>query len=88
MAPNLTGCDVLFLDDGHLVIAYPEAEVSTTRDGALLVSIPVAYYDESWQWMYGGWVYAGGEPQHVVVAEATLWLASLTGVPLMGVDCT
>ncbi len=88
MPSNLTGCDVMFLEDGHLVIAYPDADVTTARDGSLLVSIPVAYYDQEWQWLHGGYVYAGAEPQHVVAGEARRWLASLTGVPVVGVDCT
>jgi hypothetical protein len=79
---RLDECDVTFLNDGYLVTAYPDAEVTPTSDGNLLVSIPVAYYDEEWQWLYGGYVYVGTEPQDGVVAEARQWLASLTGVPV------
>ena len=78
---RLDECDVTFLNDGYLVTAYPEAEVTPTADGNLLVSIPVAYYDEEWQWLYGGYVHVGTEPQDVVVAEARHWLASLTVGP-------
>jgi hypothetical protein len=84
MPVNLTGCDVVFLNDGYLVIAYPDTEVTTTKRGEVILTIPVAYYDEEWQWLHGGYVYAGAEPQHVVVEEATRWLASLTSVPVVG----
>jgi hypothetical protein len=82
---NLEGCEVLFLDDGHLVIAYPETEVILAGDGGLLLSIPVAYYDEEWEWLHGANVIAGAEPQDVVVAEAKRWARCLTFVPLSGV---
>ena len=88
MQPRFDGCDIVFLPDGHLVIAYPDADVTVSRDGGLLVSVPVAYYDDEWQWLHGGYVYAGGETQHVVVEEAKRWLACLTVVPVSGVDCT
>jgi hypothetical protein len=71
---NLDECGIEFLDDGYLVTAYPDAEVHPTSKGGLLVSIPVAYYDSEWQWLYGGYVYAGSEPQHVVAGEAKRWL--------------
>lgn len=82
--PRLTGNNIVFVEDGLVVIAYSEAEVTRLGDGGLLVTIPVAYYSEEWDWLAGGSVYAGAEPQDVVAAEALAWhagLASLTVAP-------
>jgi hypothetical protein len=78
---NLESCHIRFLPDGYLVTAFGEATVEPLEDGGLLVSVPVAYYDEEWEWLEGGWVHVGAEPQAAVVEEALYWYASLTGVP-------
>lgn len=82
--PNINDSGVVFLPDGHLVIAYAEAEVTPMKDGGLLVTVPVAYYSEEWDWLAGGSVHLGAEPQHVAVKEALAWhkgRASLTVAP-------
>lgn len=80
---NLLQCGLVFLKDGYLVIAYPEAEVSATPSGDLVVSIPVVYYSEEWEWLDGGFIYLGAERAEVAHEEAKAWHArtSLTGSP-------
>lgn len=82
--PNLAGNNIVFVEDGVILIAYSEAEVTRLGDGGLLVNIPVVYYSEEWEWLAGGSVYAGAEPQDAVVGEALAWhagRASLTVAP-------
>ena len=81
---NLKGCELVFLNDGVLVIAYPEAEVRSTRDGGFMLSMPVAYYSEEWDWLDGTTIHvAGGEGIETARGEALAWhrRASLTGSP-------
>jgi len=79
---NIAECQVRLVDGWYVVVAYPEAEVTPLTSGAVLVSIPVAVYDEQWEWHNGGYVYSGAEPQHVVLDEAEHWARSLTVVPV------
>lgn len=71
------------LPDGYLVVAYNEAEVTQMWSGQLIVSVPVAYYSEEWDWLDGGVVFIGAEDHESVINEAThaLGLTSLTGSP-------
>jgi len=73
---NLDECGIRFLPDGCVVVSYPDAEVVALGDGTVLVTIPVAYYDEEWQWVRGGSITLGTEPQHVVSEEVDHWLAN------------
>lgn len=77
---NLGNCGIEFLDDGYLVIAYPEAEVTATWSGDLVLSVPVAYYSEDWDWLSGGSIYLGAETQDVAKAEARSWLGRQASV--------
>lgn len=74
---------IKFLGDGYLVIAYPEAEVTQMWSGSLMVSVPVAYYSEEWDWLDGGVIFIGAETHENAVEEAAhlLGLTSLTGSP-------
>ena len=73
MPKNLANCGVQFLDDGYLVIAYPEAEATAIWSGDIVLSIPVAYYSEEWDWLDGGFIYIGTEGQDAARAEARAW---------------
>jgi hypothetical protein len=80
---NLLDCGLVFLPDGYVVIAYPEAEVRPMENGELLVTLPVTYYSEEWEWLDGGFIHLGAEHADVAHAEAKAWhgRTSLTGSP-------
>lgn len=80
---NLASCGVKFLGDGYLVIAYPEAEVTQMWSGSLMLTVPVAYYSEEWDWLDGGVIFLGAETHENAVEEASnlLGLTSLTSSP-------
>jgi len=80
---NLLDCGLVFLDDGYVVIAYPEAEVKPLHNGELLVTLPVTYYSEDWDWLDGGFIYLGAEHADIAHAEAKAWhgRTSLTRSP-------
>ena len=78
MPKGIERCGIKFLGDGYLVIAYPEAEVTATWNRNLVVSIPVAYYSEEWDWLDGGFIYLGTEGTEVAEEEARQWWSGQT----------
>jgi hypothetical protein len=82
---NLKGCELVFLNDGVLAIAYNDSSVHRTREGGFLLEMPVTYYSEEWDWLDGSTIYVdSGEGIETARGEALAWhrRASLTGSPV------